>query len=72
MDLSATSSTVGCLQPSCAVSYATVGESPDGRRITCRVVARNQHDEVVGVSLHIIWDSGGQGDALLFRVPKSA
>jgi hypothetical protein len=49
-----------------------VGESPDGRRITCRVVARNQHDEVVGVSLHIIWDSGGQGDALLFRVPKSA
>ena len=44
------------------------------------VVARNQHDEVVGVSLHIIWSSlntlqserGGQGDALLFRVPKSA
>jgi len=35
------------------------------------VVARKQHDEVVGDSLHIIWsslntlqpDSGGQGDA---------
>jgi hypothetical protein len=45
------------------------------------VVARNQHDEVVGVSLHIHLesslntlqpDSGGQGDALLFRVPKTA
>jgi hypothetical protein len=44
-----------CLEPSRAVSYATVGESPGGRRITCRVVARNQHDEVVGVSLHIVW-----------------
>jgi hypothetical protein len=44
------------------------------------VVARNRHDEVVGVSLQIIWsslntlqpDSGGQGDALLFGVPKTA
>ena len=55
MDLSGHIFNRCCLQPSCAVSYATVGESPDGRRITCRVVARNQHDEVVGVSLHIIW-----------------
>ena len=44
------------------------------------MVARNRHDEVVGVSLQIIWsslntlqpDSGGQGDALLFGVPKTA
>ena len=25
-------------------------------QVPCRVVARNQHDEVVGVSLHIIWE----------------
>ena len=34
---------------------------------------RNQHDEVGKSSLNTLQpDSGGQGDALLFRVPKSA
>ena len=39
------------------VAYAEAGRSEDGRRITCRVEARNQHDEVVGVAQHIIWKS---------------
>ena len=39
------------------VAYAEAGRSDDGRRITCRVEARNQHDEVVGVAQHIIWKS---------------
>jgi acyl dehydratase len=37
------------------VAYAKVGESGDGRRITCRVEARNQHDDVVAVARHIVW-----------------
>jgi acyl dehydratase len=40
------------------VSYAKVGQSDDGRKITCRVEARNQHDEVVGVAQHTIWKTG--------------
>lgn len=40
------------------VAYAKVGESDDGRQITCRVEARNQHDEVVAVAQHIIWKAG--------------
>ena len=39
------------------VAYAEAGRSEDGRRITCRVEARNQHDEVVGAAQHIIWKS---------------
>jgi 3-hydroxybutyryl-CoA dehydratase len=37
------------------VSQAKVGQSDDGTKITCRVEARNQRDEVVGVARHIIW-----------------
>jgi acyl dehydratase len=37
------------------IAYAKVAETQDGRRITCRVEARNQHDEVVAVAQHIIW-----------------
>lgn len=37
------------------VAYAKVASAEDGSRITSRVEARNQHDEVVGVAQHIIW-----------------
>ncbi len=40
------------------VAYAKVAESDDGHRITSRVEARNQHDEVVAVAQHIIWNAG--------------
>jgi 3-hydroxybutyryl-CoA dehydratase len=39
------------------VSEAKVSESEDGAKITCRVEARNQDDEVVGVARHIIWNT---------------
>ena len=37
------------------VAYAEVDRSQDGDKLTCRVEARNQHDEVVGVARHILW-----------------
>jgi 3-hydroxybutyryl-CoA dehydratase len=37
------------------VSQAQVDASEDGKKITCRVEARNQHDEVVAVARHLIW-----------------
>jgi hypothetical protein len=37
---------------------AKVDQSQDGRRIGCRVEARNQDGEVVAVAQHLIWDSG--------------
>jgi 3-hydroxybutyryl-CoA dehydratase len=45
------------------VAYAKVGQTDDGHKITCRVEARNQHDEVVGVAQHIIWNSAGPSEA---------
>jgi acyl dehydratase len=43
------------------VSQAKVSESADATRITCRVEARNQHDEVVCVGRHIIWNADPAG-----------
>jgi len=37
------------------VDYAKVAESHEGSRITARVEARNQHDDVVAVGEHILW-----------------
>lgn len=37
------------------VDYAQVGESHGGSRITARVEARNQHDQVVAVAEHTLW-----------------
>ena len=37
------------------VAYAEVDRSRDGHKLTCRVEARNQHDELVGVARHILW-----------------
>jgi 3-hydroxybutyryl-CoA dehydratase len=39
------------------LAQAKVGESEDGRRITCRVEARNQDDQVVAAAEHLIWNS---------------
>jgi acyl dehydratase len=39
------------------VSYAEISATPDRRRITCGVQARNQHGEVVGAAEHIIWSA---------------
>jgi 3-hydroxybutyryl-CoA dehydratase len=40
-----------------SLAQAMVGQSDDGRRITCRVQARNQDDQVVAVAEHLIWNS---------------
>jgi acyl dehydratase len=42
------------------IAYAKVDESSDHRRITSRVEARNQRDEVVAVGQHIIHNSGAE------------
>jgi hypothetical protein len=34
-----------------------VDQSQDGRKIGCRVEARNQDGEVVAVAQHLIWNS---------------
>jgi 3-hydroxybutyryl-CoA dehydratase len=39
------------------VAQAETSRSEDGGKITCRVEARNQHDEVVGAAQHIIWSA---------------
>ena len=39
------------------VAQAETSRSDDRRKITCRVEARNQHDEVVGAAQHIIWSA---------------
>lgn len=41
------------------VDYAQVSEFPDGKRLTSRVEAHNQHGEVVGVAKHILHRTGG-------------
>jgi len=40
-----------------ALAQAKVGESQDGRRVICRVEARNQDDHIVAVAEHLIWNS---------------
>lgn len=37
------------------VDYSKIGESPDGKRLTSRVEAHNQHGEIVGVAEHILY-----------------
>lgn len=39
------------------LAQAKAGESEAGRRIICRVEARNQDDQVVAVAEHLIWNS---------------
>jgi 3-hydroxybutyryl-CoA dehydratase len=39
------------------IAQAKATESDDGSRITCRVEARNQRDEVVCTARHIIWNA---------------
>lgn len=39
------------------LNQAKISESEDGSKITCRVEARNQHDELVGAAQHIIWNA---------------
>ncbi|WP_347349960.1 MaoC/PaaZ C-terminal domain-containing protein [Intrasporangium sp.] len=44
-----------------SLAQAMTARSEDGHRITCRVEARNQHDEVVAVAEHLIWDAEPPG-----------
>lgn len=39
------------------LAQAKVGQSEDGRRVICRVEARNQDDHIVAVAEHLIWNS---------------
>ncbi len=55
------------------LAQAKVDQSQDGRRIDCRVEARNQDGEVVAVAQHLIWNSApltGHGPLALGQEDK--